>query len=149
MSAAPESQREPLTWALAFLTWAGFALVAVAGGIIRVTLLEPRLGELPANISETLALTAILAVIIWVVVPWLVPGLGQRDLRRLGACWLVLTLAFEFLFGHFVDGADWSALLSNYDVTEGRLWILVPLTMGLGPVLVGRIKTPALKQQLH
>lgn len=149
MTGDPESQRGPFLWTLAFLTWVGFALVAVTGGIIRVTLLEPKLGEHLANVIETLALTVILAGAIWVAVPWLDPDLRERDLRRLGIFWVGLTLAFEFLFGHFVDGADWSALLANYDITAGRLWILVPLTMWLGPMLVGKLRTRGSGQAFH
>jgi hypothetical protein len=126
----------PLFWTLAFLTWLGFALVAVAGGIGRVVWLEPRLGEYAANMVETLGLVAVLAGTIWIAVPWLVPGLGQQEVRSLGIFWFCLTIAFEFLFGHFVDGASWSALLANYDITAGRFWILVPVTMGLGPSVV-------------
>ena len=136
-----ESAR-PLMWTLAFLVWLGFATVAVAGGIFRVVWLEPRLGEPAANLLETLGLVAVLAGMIWLAAPWLVPGLQKRDLRLLGGYWFTLTVAFEFGFGHYVDGASWSTLLSNYDVTAGRLWILVPLTMGVGPVLAGRLRRP-------
>jgi hypothetical protein len=149
MTADPKSRRGPFVWTLGFLTWFGFAMVAVTGGIIRVTLLEPRLGEHLANVIETLGLTILLAGAVWVAVPWLAPDLRERDLRRLGIFWLGLTLAFEFLFGHFVDGADWSALLSNYDVTAGRLWILVPLTMWLGPMMVGKLRGAGSRQAFH
>jgi hypothetical protein len=149
MNASQESQRGPFVWTLALLTWVGFALLAVTGGIIRVTLMEPRLGAHLANMIETLGLTVVLAGAIWVAVPWLAPDLRERDLRRLGIFWVALTLAFEFLFGHFVDGADWSALLSNYDVTAGRLWILVPLTMWLGPMLVGKLRAAGSRQAFH
>ena len=144
-----DAQWSPFTWTLAFLTWIGFAMIAVAGGVIRVTLLEPRLGEWLANVIETLGLVVLLAGLLWLVIPWLLPGLRPRDLKRLGIFWLGLTLAFEFLFGHFVDGADWSALLANYNVLAGRLWILVPLTMGVGPLLVGRFKSRASGQRFH
>ena len=131
-----------LMWALAFLTWLGFATVAVAGGIFRVVWLQPRLGEFAANAVETLGLVAILAGMILVAVPWLSPGLRKKNLKQLGAFWLGLTVAFEFIFGHFVDGASWGALAANYDITAGRLWVLVPLTMGAGPFLVGRLRRP-------
>ena len=125
---------------LGFFTWLCFAAIAVAAGIFRVAWLQPRLGEHTANIVETLGLVVLLALLIWLAVPWLNPALEHRSLIRLGLFWLALTLAFEFLFGHFVDGADWSALLANYDITAGRLWILVPLTMGLGPWVVRHLK---------
>jgi hypothetical protein len=130
----------PFRWALAFFVWLGFAVVAVAGGVLRVLWLAPRMGEYAANVTETLSLVAILVGLIWIAVPWLYPELGLKPVRRLGAFWFGLTIAFEFLFGHFVDGASWGALLANYDITAGRLWILVPLTMGLGPSLVRRLR---------
>jgi hypothetical protein len=129
-----------LFWTLAFLVWLGVAVVAVAGGILRVLFLESRLGAYAANVVETLGLVVLLAGMIWLAVPWLVPALGKQDLKRLGLYWFVVTVAFEFCFGHYVDGASWSALLSNYDITAGRLWILVLVTMGFGPVLVGWLK---------
>lgn len=129
-----------LFWTLAFLVWLGFAVVAVAGGIFRVMFLESRLGSYAANVVETLGLAVLLAWMIWLVMPWLVPALEKQNLKRLGFCWFALTIAFEFLFGHFVDGASWSVLFSNYDITAGRLWILVPLTLGFGPIVAGWMK---------
>lgn len=125
---------------LGFFTWLGFAGLAVGAGIFRVLWLQPRLGEFAANLVETLGLVVILAVAIRVAVPWLDPALEKRSLIRLGLFWMLLTLAFEFLFGHFVDRASWSALLSNYNVAQGRLWILVPLTLLLEPVLIGSMR---------
>jgi branched-subunit amino acid ABC-type transport system permease component len=133
----PRTSGGPYFWALAVLPWMGFAMIAVAGGVLRVVLLEPRFGEPAANLIETVGLVLILAGLIRLSVPWLVPRLGRSELRLLGLWWVGLTVIFEFLFGHFVDGASWRALLSNYDISRGRLWILVPLTMGFGPSVVG------------
>jgi hypothetical protein len=130
----------PYFWVLAFSTWLWFALVAVTGGIFRVVWLAPRLGEYPANLVETLGLVAVLWSMVWVAVPWLCPRLEASEIKTLGLFWAGLTITFEFVFGHFVDGADWKALLANYDITAGRLWILVPLTMGLGPWLVRQLR---------
>ncbi len=142
MSPSPRRDTLPLVLALAFLVWLGFATIAVAGGVVRVVWLEPRLGTGAANMVETLGLVGILGATVWAATPWLVPGLSRSRLRALGIFWAALTIVFEFGFGHFVAGATWDALLSNYDVTAGRLWILVPLTMGLGPVIIGALRTP-------
>ena len=52
-----------------------------------------------------------------------------------GGAWVVLTILFEFGFGHYVAGDSWSELLENYDVTEGELWVLVLLWIGVGPAV--------------
>jgi hypothetical protein len=39
--------------------------------------------------------------------------------------WLGLTLAFEFLVGHYAFGTSWNELLADYDILNGRLWLLV------------------------
>jgi hypothetical protein len=57
------------------------------------------------------------------------------QLRRVGAAWLCATVAFEFLFGRFVSGLGWPALLADYDVSRGRLWPVVLLSVFLGPWL--------------
>ena len=130
----------PFRWTLAFFVWLGFAILAVAGGVLRIILLAPRMGEYAANVAETLSLVVILAGLIWIAVPWLSPELEVKPVRMLGVFWFGLTIAFEFLFGRFIDGASWGALLANYDISAGRLWILVPLIMGVGPDLVRRVR---------
>jgi hypothetical protein len=138
MSETTPRRPEALVWVLALGTWCIFALIAVAGGIFRVTVLEPRLGSYPANVVETLALVVVLLGLIRIAVPWLLPERGRAALITLGMFWLVLTVTFEFLFGHYVDGASWDALIANYDVTAGRLWVLVLLSLLLGPLVLGR-----------
>jgi hypothetical protein len=140
------------TWAmlvLGFLAWLCFAGIAVTGGILRVTWMQPQMGEFAANLIETLALVVVLALLIRVAIPWLNPALERKSLVQLGLFWAGLTLAFEFLFGHFVDGASWDVLLSNYNVAAGRLWILVPITMGVGPAVVGHMMNRGTKPSLR
>jgi hypothetical protein len=68
-------------------------------------------------------------------------GLRRRkvDLIVVGLLWLVLTVAFEFGFFHYVVGKPWDVLLADYNILRGRLWVLVLATVLLGPILVGTI----------
>jgi hypothetical protein len=52
-----------------------------------------------------------------------------------GGVWLGLTLAFEFLGGHFAFGKSWSELFADYDLTRGRIWPLVLIATTLAPWL--------------
>jgi hypothetical protein len=51
----------------------------------------------------------------------------------IGAVWLALTLAFEFLAGHYLFGSSWERLLADYDLLRGRVWILVLLATLFAP----------------
>jgi hypothetical protein len=53
---------------------------------------------------------------------------------------LVLTLAFEFGFGHWVAGKSWSDLLRDYNLLEGRVWPLVPVVTTVAPALAARVR---------
>jgi hypothetical protein len=45
-----------------------------------------------------------------------------------GIAWLLLTVAFEFLAGHYLFHNPWARLLEDYNVFRGRIWVLVLLT---------------------
>jgi hypothetical protein len=53
-----------------------------------------------------------------------------------GLGWMGLTLAFEFLAGHFLFKKRWSVLFADYNLADGRIWILVLVVLLLTPVLV-------------
>jgi hypothetical protein len=44
-------------------------------------------------------------------------------------------VAFEFLAGHYWFHASWSALFADYNLAQGRIWILVLVTTLLAPVV--------------
>ena len=62
------------------------------------------------------------------------PASGAAALG-IGLLWMALTVAFEFLFFHYVGGHLWAALLANYNLAAGRLWVLVLLCLLLAPSL--------------
>ncbi|HSJ75067.1 MAG TPA: hypothetical protein VK899_02610, partial [Gemmatimonadales bacterium] len=51
----------------------------------------------------------------------------------IGLLWVGLTLCFEFLAGHYLFKKPWTVLLEDYDVSRGRIWILVLATTLLSP----------------
>ena len=55
---------------------------------------------------------------------------------------VALTVAFEFLAGHYVFGNSWERLIADYDVFRGRIWILVLLMNLLAPLWVFLQKQP-------
>jgi len=132
-------------WLYATLTWLCFAALAVGLGTLRVLFLEPLVGEPVAHVLGTLAGCALfLAIIHWFVGRFVgraalrAAGLRARGrLLALGLFWTILTIAFEFGFGHYVLGHPWARLLADYNLLAGRLWVLVLLTLYAGPRLSG------------
>ena len=54
-------------------------------------------------------------------------------------CWLGLTVLFEFVFGHYIMGNPWSWLLHDYDLSKGRVWILVLIWVTGAPYVFYRL----------
>jgi hypothetical protein len=53
---------------------------------------------------------------------------------------VLMTVAFEFLAGHYVFGSEWTALFADYNLFAGRVWLLVLVTSALAPLLTARAR---------
>jgi hypothetical protein len=110
-------------------------LAAVVGlGILRQAVLEPWAGELRAHQSGTVLACIVVFTVICVSLPWIAPRSPQGALA-IGVFWLLLAVAFEFGFFHLIRGVPWSRLLADYNLAEGRLLMLLWVTVLTGPVL--------------
>ena len=116
------------------LVWCALLVLAVANGAVRETLITPRLGERAGHALSTLMLSAGILAVSWLTIGWLRPA-DPGGALALGGLWVALTLAFEFLAGHYAFKSPWSKLLADYNVLRGRIWILVVLTTGMAPWL--------------
>jgi len=119
----------------AALGWLGILLLAILNGALRQALLIPRIGERAGHVVSTLILSAVILGAAWLLLPWIRPA-SAGHAWIVGALWVVLTIAFEFLGGHYLFGDPWEQLLADYSLAQGRIWILIPVTTLLAPVLV-------------
>lgn len=117
--------------------WALIVPVAVVNGGIRQVLISPRTGDTAGHAISTVTLCAAILVLCWLTIGWMRPATA-RDVWRIGALWLLLTLAFEFLAGHYVFGTPWRQLLADYNVLRGRIWVLVLITTAVAPWLTAQ-----------
>lgn len=114
------------------MMWLLLLAAMTANGFFRVLVLQPRLGEHQARqLASVLGVCIILTLAALFVQRLADPTAAQ--LVGIGALWVGLTVAFELVFGRYVSGLSWEALLADYDVTRGRLWPLVLLTTLLAP----------------
>jgi hypothetical protein len=122
----------------AVLAWFVLFAVMFANGAIRVVVLQPQLGEDRARQVASLSGVALVLTVSRLFVR-LSPEAVPSQLLWVGVAWLTGTLAFEFLFGHFVSGLSWSALLADYNIIRGRLWALILISVCLGPWFWGAV----------
>jgi hypothetical protein len=125
----------------ALVIWFVLLVVAVCNGALREAVIVPRTGSAAGRGISTLLLSAAILVLAWVSVPWIEPTRAS-DALLVGALWVALTLAFEFLGGHYLFGTPWPELLADYNVVKGRIWPLVLVTTLLAPWIAFRISGP-------
>ncbi len=114
--------------------WLGLAALAIANGAIREKTYGKALSELRAHQLSTVTGMLLFGVFIWLLVEmW--PMASPRQAMVIGGLWLVMTILFEFVFGHFVMGHSWGKLLYDYNLYQGRIWVLVLLWTATAPLL--------------
>lgn len=127
--------------ARAMLIWFALLAVAIGNGAIREGLLLPWLGRGVAQAVSTVLLSGFIVAIGWLATPWIAPR-SAAEAWAIGLVWVTLTLAFEFLGGHFLFGKSWSALLADYNLLAGRIWVMVLVVTLLTPVLAFAKRSP-------
>lgn len=125
----------------ALAVWIALLIVAIVNGGLREAVLVPRLGTGPAHVVSTLLLSLFVIFLARVFLRWMAPP-RAADAFLIGVFWAALTVAFEFLAGHYVFGTAWAVLLADYNVLQGRIWVLVLVATLLAPLLAFRLSGP-------
>ncbi|WP_336035013.1 hypothetical protein [Halobacterium yunchengense] len=118
--------------------WLVLAVLAVANGVFRETVLVPRVGEYPGHVVSTLLLVAVVLAVSAAFFATTDTAYATVELAAVGVAWTLLTVGFEFLVGA-VEGTPVSVTLGQYDVFAGQVWILVPLALLAAPLVFGRL----------
>ncbi len=121
----------------ATVIWLLLLVLAILNGAVREALISPLTGPQVGHVVSTLLLCALVAVTAWLTTRWIASGTRGRALM-VGVWWTLLTVAFEFLAGHYLFKDSWQDLLNAYNVARGRIWILVPIVTLLAPVWAHR-----------
>lgn len=141
---APVGSEASAPWRPWARGWLGVLGLSIVNGAVHRAY-EPALGVLPA---EQLSNVTLLAV----VLPWAVvvdhrhPTSSTREAMEAGALWGALTVAFEFLAGHYVNGDSWETLVRAYDVSAGHLWPVAVAGIVLAPA-AARMRRDALDRR--
>ena len=118
--------------------WLLMPIIGIINGVIRQYGYGSALGELRAHQVSTGTGIVLFGLYIWALtLLWKIRSSGEAI--AIGLMWLLLTIAFEFLFGHYIIKHPWSRLLHDYNIFEGRLWVLVLLWVTLAPYVFYRL----------
>ncbi len=131
----------------AAVVWMCIVPVAIVNGMLRDVVLAPYLGDPAARAISCVTLAAAVLVVAWMSIAWIGPRTAGAA-WMVGVIWLNLTLAFEFLAGHYVFGTPWAALRADYNIFAGRLWVLVLAAALTGPRIMFRPPPPQAKEKL-
>ena len=115
-----------------FIAWLPGIPIAIANGSLRQFLFMHYMDELTAHQLSVITFILLFGFYVWYILPWLKLTSNKQAIYT-GQLWLILTVLFEFVFGHWVMGHSWDKLFYDYNLFEGRLWILVLLWILMAP----------------
>jgi hypothetical protein len=119
--------------------WVLLLALAILNAVAREKLFVQWFGPQLAQMLSGVSLSVLIFLATLLSVNWL-------GLRTVGQCWLVgmmwlvMTVLFEFLFGHYFAGHSWEALLQAYRFPLENLWLLVLLVILVSPCLAARLR---------
>ncbi len=128
-----------MSFASALLAWFCLLILAVINGAMRDFVYGPHMPELAAHQISCFTGIALFAVFVWLFTGWF-PIASQSQAVLIGAMWLVMTIAFEFLFFHYVGHKPWAVLLADYNIFKGRLWVVVLVWTAVSPWVMWRVR---------
>jgi hypothetical protein len=121
------------------LVWLLIMAAEFVHGIARMMLLQPYLGDVRARQVAVFTGSVIILAVALVCVRW-IGAVTTRELLGVGVIWLVLTVAFEILFGRLVMGYSWLRIGSDYNLIEGGLLPIGLVVLTLSPLLAAHLR---------
>lgn len=123
-----------------FFLWFLMVFIAIFNGGLREKIVRKFFSELKSHQLSCLIGIILFAIYIWLVTDkWMIESVFQAWM--IGFMWLLMTVLFEFVFGHYVMKNSWVKLLADYKIQEGRLWILVLIWVTVAPYLFYQLRS--------
>jgi len=119
--------------------WFLFMVIAIINAIIREAVYKPVVGDLAAHQASTFIFIALILFVTYLAFRFLEIRQTASGALLTGSLWLVMTIAFEFIAGHYIFGNPWEKLLADYNLLRGRVWSLVLVTTFLAPYVTSKL----------
>jgi hypothetical protein len=123
------------------IAWLLILPCMIINGIFRELVLKSLVAT---QVAETISVVIGLAIVVVLTRSLLRPlaGKSMAQVVRASVVLVLLTVAFEFIFGHYVDDKSWSELAANYELWNGRLWPILLAAIAFMPFLWSRWSIP-------
>jgi hypothetical protein len=104
--------------------WFAVLAFAILNGAVRNFLYKPFIGDLRAHQVSTVLAIIFLFLIAYVIFRKDLGRMTYPQAWRIGIAWVMFTVVFEFGAGHYLFGNSWERLFRDYNLLEGRVWVL-------------------------
>ena len=116
-----------------FLLWLPMMLIAILNGGLRENVWNKYFNDLAAHQISTILLILLCALYIGSIFRFLQVQ-SRKQALVLGLIWMLLTVGFEFTFG-LAMGHSWEMLFHDYNILQGRLWLLFLISLFILPYI--------------
>ena len=128
------------TLAIYAVSWIGMVILAILNGAVREKIYGPFMRDLSAH-----QLSTFIGLILFGLYIWILTGIYRIESSSqafvIGGMWFIMTISFEFIFGHFIMGHPWSKLFHDYNLLKGRIWLLVLIWTAVAPYVFYRVRS--------
>ena len=119
--------------------WILLAIFAVLNGLFREKALIPLLGIKFSLPLSGIIFSLIILLLTFLFIPWF-GRVRTNDCLCVGLIWLILTISFEFLFGHYVMGKSWLETFQVLNVKNGNLFSLILVVSVASPWFAAKLR---------
>ena len=124
------------------VAWVPMLFIAIANGALRQFTFGKHMTELRAHQISTAIGSVLIGLFIYGVVRvW--PPASAKQAFAIGLIWLLLTVIFEFAMGWLIMHRPWALLFNDYNLTEGRVWVLFLAWLTISPYVFFRFRNAA------
>ncbi len=113
--------------------------LAIINAGIREKILNGWIGGKASLVLSGITLSFFIFGLVWLMIPFLNLRTPTPYLL-VGLFWALLTLAFEFGFGHFVMKKPFAEIAQVFNIFKGNLMLLVILVTALSPYLAAVLR---------
>ena len=122
----------------AVAVWALIAVGEVVNGVLRVRLLNRRVGDKRARQIAVFSGSCLILLIAYIGFPWIAAKTEQQCFA-IGLLWVVLMFGLEAYFGRVVFRVPWKRIFADFDFRRGGFLALGFVVLFFAPLVAAKL----------